>query len=278
MEMGLCSTAMEDWKYQTREFCIAKVMQMSMIQMMMTMTITIMMTMARKTEQMSSCANLQENPEKFKIATFHQETDGRMFAVPQGRRARETIEIICPTHRGHALHGDKVLVEIIEAADENDEDDAPPEDERVCGKVDGVINRSEDIVLKKMVCCIDPYCDDIMVPLNRTYPKMFILGQTTKQNKNKNVTSIPIYNVTAASTRMEPHCMYLRNVDVPNSCRAQKLFLVRYLEWYHGKPYPLGIVTEGIASRNYCGNWTSSPQMYIWNKGDTKQTSSTAHT
>ena len=184
-----------------------------------------------------------QNPDKFKLCIFHQDITGRMKAIPEDRESGEEIIITSTKRRGQALDSDKVVIEIIEDDEEREDDDEFAEMNSY-GIVLGVIQRNADLKFKKYVCCLDPHSDNVMVPLDRTCPKMFILAQKKAEKKQNNVATVRIYDILKRNANSVKPCTPKKEVQVTYSERSHKLFIVRYLEWPKKAPYPLGAVTD----------------------------------
>ncbi|XP_063955339.1 3'-5' exoribonuclease HELZ2-like [Lytechinus pictus] len=188
-----------------------------------------------------------QSPDIYKICIFRQDINGHTYAVPLDRQSGDEITITSIKRRGHALNNDKVLVKVLENREEQEvETDGEGGSERkIYGKIEGIIEHKANLRFRKFVCYLDPYSNNMMVPLDRSSPKMLIQGRK-RNSKNNNVAVVPLFEITRRSAQTRKPGSSRRDVEVKLSERRQKLFLVRYLEWAERDPYPLGVVVEEL--------------------------------
>nr|XP_054758115.1 helicase with zinc finger domain 2-like [Lytechinus pictus] len=193
-------------------------------------------------------------PEKFKVCTFRYDLKGRTEAIPHERAASEVISITSKKRRGQALDNDEVVVEIVENTEGTEELEGvdllvkEEEENRIYGKVVHILKRDSDPYLRKLVCTLDPFSNNLMVPVDRTFPKLFITKTEDKaeESRDKNLTKVTIHTISRAAAQTQGRFTPDRDVYVNNKERPHKLFVVRFWKWYAKTPYPLGVVIEEL--------------------------------
>eukprot|EP00057_Strongylocentrotus_purpuratus_P033405 XP_791308.3 PREDICTED: helicase with zinc finger domain 2 [Strongylocentrotus purpuratus] len=193
-------------------------------------------------------------PEKFRVCTFRYDMKGATLAIPHEREASEVVSITSKKRRGQALDNDEVVVEIIENREGTEELEGVDElvkveeDERIYGKVVHILKRDSDPYLRKLVCTLDPFSNNLMVPVDRTFPKLFITKTEDKaeESRDKNVTKVTIHTISRVAAKTQGYYTHNRDVYVTNKERPHKLFVVRFWKWYPKTPYPLGVVIEEL--------------------------------
>ncbi|XP_071490369.1 3'-5' exoribonuclease HELZ2-like [Diadema antillarum] len=193
-------------------------------------------------------------PEKFKICTFRYDFKGMTYAIPVERKALEVISITSKKRRGQALDNDEVIIEIIEDTEVPEilegveESVQEEEDNKIYGKVVHILKRDTDPYLRKIVCTLDPFSNNLMVPVDRTFPKLFIVKneEGTNETKGKNVVTVTIHTISREAAKTRGKYQPERNVYVTNKERPHKLFVVRFWKWYPKTPYPMGVVVEEL--------------------------------
>eukprot|EP00057_Strongylocentrotus_purpuratus_P026536 XP_011681010.1 PREDICTED: uncharacterized protein LOC579093 [Strongylocentrotus purpuratus] len=193
-----------------------------------------------------------QRPDMYKICIFRQNITGRTYAVPQDRQSGDEISITNMKRRGHALNGDKVLVEVLENEEEQEveEDDDAERERKIYGRVVGIIEHNANLRFQKFVCYLDPRSDNVMVPIDRSSPKMLILGRKKRSASKKNAAVVTLFEIKKKRVQTQNACSSRRDVEVKHAERHQKLFVVRYLEWAHMAPYPLGAAVEELEPGN----------------------------
>ena len=191
----------------------------------------------RLNQEMSRQREDSVHPGETILCTFCIDRDGRRYAVPkESRRDLEEIYISNNTHRGTAVNGDEVQVQILENSDASSE-----ETEKVYGKVIKVEKPLVDYRDKKLVCRADPFTDNLMVPIAHHLPKMYVLRPKppTSGNRTKRKASLMVRICRFRNRR----ATCIREVEVSPGNRPHKLFLVKWLKWER-VPYALGMVTD----------------------------------
>ncbi|XP_030838165.1 helicase with zinc finger domain 2-like [Strongylocentrotus purpuratus] len=186
-----------------------------------------------------------QTPDKYKICIFRQDMTGRAYAVPQDKKSADEIPIMSKKRRGHALNSDKVLVEVLENKDEQEVEESHDAEReiKISGRVVGIIEHNANPQIHKFVCYLDPRINNVMVPINRSFPKMIILGGGTSKNSAAVVT---LFEKKKNKAQTRPERSPRREVEVKYAERHHKLFVVCYREWPPKTPYPLGAVVEEL--------------------------------
>ena len=177
---------------------------------------------------------------------FRVDFDRKLYAVPVTKpKASKKILIGTNTQRKTALDGDHVDVKVFQ--------DARDEQEyQQYGKVVNIVQRSQVMEGKKIICFPDPFSDNLMVPCDQSLPKIII---RILKNERQNRTSekggplkIPIYQLRYRDTRstMSVDYHFDRFVEVTNQDRPNKLFIVQWLIWNDRHYYPLGTVIDYV--------------------------------
>ncbi|XP_071507763.1 3'-5' exoribonuclease HELZ2-like isoform X2 [Diadema antillarum] len=187
-------------------------------------------------------------PEKYKVCTFIHEVTGRMIAIPHDRQSGDVISITSMRRRGQALNTDKVVVEVMEDIEDEEYDDEAniEEDKMIYGKVTGIVERNGDLKGRKLVCYLDPHNVNIMVPVDRSCPKLFLVGKPNPRSGQCSEAKVTVYMAVREDAKEREDFTSSREVRVAYYERAQKLFVVQYLHWAKRTPYPFGIVTEEL--------------------------------
>ena len=180
-----------------------------------------------------------------KNCKFRVDYDGKKYAVPiDDPVGSEEILISTNSQRRTALDGDEVSVEIIEDPKLVNTDAGQQDDEvhYTYGRVLQVLKRAEEMSDREIVCFPDLYADNLMVPVDRTMPKIFILRpkEDRQRKRNEQILTIPICRFR--NKRAER----IRDVAVASKDRANKLFVVRWVSWEERFYYPLGLVIEEL--------------------------------
>ena len=173
---------------------------------------------------------------------FHMDLDGRCYAIPKVFTDEVSeITIANSTQRATAMDGDEVTVEIL-ANDDQVEGNVEIKDvNKVYGKVVNIDNRAVDYTDKKLVCLVDPYSNNLMVPVNRRLPKIFIPdpNKNKRTRKGKRTSGHLVISIC----RLTKHGVQrTRDVIVSNKVRPHKLFQVQWRFWKKGYNYPIGVV------------------------------------
>ncbi|XP_038048815.1 helicase with zinc finger domain 2-like [Patiria miniata] len=210
-----------------------------------------------ETVQQENLERVGQEPDRYKICSFHFDLSGHTYALPKDEDSSLKILITSKRKRGKALNLDEIIVEILEDIDELENAvgygaQDTVEEKKTYGKVICVLKRAVNPYLKKIVCTIDRFTDNLMVPIDRKFPKIFAYsrkdeGQKPKTKSKKNqvpeVSKVSIYNICRAS---DQGFQFQRNVEVSRKDRPNKLFVVQYLKWHAKTPYPVGIITEEL--------------------------------
>ncbi|XP_022079225.1 LOW QUALITY PROTEIN: helicase with zinc finger domain 2-like [Acanthaster planci] len=207
--------------------------------------------------QQESLEHVHKEPERYKICSFRFDFSGHTYALPKDEDSSLKILITSKRKRGKALNLDEVVVEILEDVDELEiasgyDAQADATEKKIYGKVLCILKRAVNPYLKKIVCTIDKFTDNLMVPIDRTFPKIFAYSrkddgqkQKTKSKKSQasDFSKVSIYNICRGT---DQGFQFQRNVEVSRKDRPNKLFVVQYLKWHARTPYPVGIITEEL--------------------------------
>ena len=204
--------------------------------------------------------NVVNEPEKFKKCLFHFETSGFTFAIPNGGNSSQKIWICGKKGRGPALNLDEVVMEILDnEALENDSDLDGCREKKIYGKVNCILKRSTNPYSREIVCTMDKFTDNLMVPIDRTFPKLCVFMRNKKNKKNKKKTHCPVltdfapvsvYKLDRDLGFNKKKLKFHKNVNISRQDRQSKLFVVRYWQWHSGHRYPLGYVTKELPPGN----------------------------
>ena len=215
--------------------------------------------MMDETTRQEHLDQVTQDPEKFKICSFHFDLSGHTYALPKDVNSSMKVLITSKRKRGKALNLDEVIVEILEDIDEleNAAGYGPQaveakEEKKIYGTVVFILKRAANPYLKKIVCTIDKYTDGLMVPIDRTFPKIFV--RTFKDEKDKAIirskrirtselSKVSIFSITRGT---KDSFQFQKNIHVTLKERPNKLFVVQYLRWQAKTPYPFGIITEEL--------------------------------
>ena len=186
---------------------------------------------------------------------FRVDFDRKLYAVPVTYpKASKKILIGTNTQRKTALDGDHIDVKVFkDQKNEQDEQEYQP-----YGKVVNIVQRSQVMEGKKIICFPDPFSDNLMVPCDQSLPKIIIRilknERESRTSEKGGPLKIPIYqlryrdaNADMRSSRSVEY-RFDRFVEVTNQDRPNKLFIVQWLHWNERHYYPLGTVVD------YTGN------------------------
>ncbi len=202
---------------------------------------------------------VRRDPDKFKVCSFHFDLSGRTYALPKDEDSSMKILITSRRKRGKALNLDEIIVEILDDIDELEnaagygpQAEGKKEENKIYGRVVFILKRAANPYLKKIVCTIDKFTDGLMVPIDRTFPKIFVRtfkeGGRKARTKNKRIRTSELSTVSifAISRGTENGFEFQKNILVSLKDRPNKLFVVQYLKWQAKTPYPFGIITEEL--------------------------------
>ena len=202
---------------------------------------------------------VREQPDRFKICIFRYATSGRIYAIPKDSGSAEEIVVTSKKRRGQALDCDEVIMEVLEDEDELEmtgdlkEASEVNKEMKIYGKVVHILKRASDPRLRKIVCTLDPYTDNLMVPIDRTFPKLYAMSRKDKRSRGRS-KKVPgkvlgpseRVTVSVYSIKKGESFSYEGPVVVTNKERMNKLFVVQYWCWFEKTPYPMGLVTEEL--------------------------------
>jgi hypothetical protein len=179
---------------------------------------------------------MQRQPERYKHATLVIENSSNMYAKCIDDESLKKIKLGSRQRCGRAFNNDEVVVELL-AIDPEDVC-AIPEDERriVNGQVIGILRRSINPKYRTFVCTVENDNTGLMVPINRSIPKIYNL-ETRDQMRKSRKGHVCVYSFTRSR---EPVFDHYEPVDWADP--TSKLFVVRYLKWDAKCYAPLGIV------------------------------------
>ncbi|XP_033628979.1 uncharacterized protein LOC117291425 isoform X1 [Asterias rubens] len=199
------------------------------------------------------------DPEKFKVCSFHFDLSGHTYALPKDEDSSMKILITSRRKRGKALNLDEVIVEILDDIDELEnaagygpQTEERKEESKIYGRVTFILKRAANPYLRKIVCTIDKFTDGLMVPIDRTFPKIFVRtfkeggSQPRTKNKRSHTSELSTVSIFAISRGTENGFQFQKNILVSLKDRPNKLFVVQYLKWQAKTPYPFGIITEEL--------------------------------
>ncbi|XP_022109839.1 helicase with zinc finger domain 2-like isoform X2 [Acanthaster planci] len=200
-----------------------------------------------ESERQIAYKNVEQRPDKFKRCVFHCENSGYTYAVPLDEGLSGKITITSKIRRGRALNLDQVIVEIFD----NTDDSETLQSQTKYGQVICICKRAAGSTLtSKVVCKLDEYIDNQMVPIDRTLPKFFVLARDErKRGKGNTYRGSPdscIVSIYRYSKELQEDSPFLKNVEVSRKDREHKLFVVEYVKWFAKAPYPMGLVTEEL--------------------------------
>ena len=179
---------------------------------------------------------LVRQPERYKRATLVVENSSKMYAKCIGDAAVEKVRLGSRRRCGRAFNNDEVVVEILPVDPEDVLAVREEEREVVHGQVIGILRRSINPKFRMFVCMIDPSSTGLMVPINRSIPKMYNLETRDHMMKSKK-GHVCVHTFTRSREVVFHH---YEPVDMNNP--GAKLFIVRYLKWDANCFFPLGIV------------------------------------
>ncbi|XP_022107369.1 uncharacterized protein LOC110988307 isoform X2 [Acanthaster planci] len=205
--------------------------------------------MMDKESQREGLRLVERQPDKYKICSFKFEISAFAYAVPRGENSSKQVCINGRKNRGQALHLDEVVVEILEGdADGDLETTDACVETKIYGKVICILKRTTNPKRMKIVCTLDKYTDNLMVPVNHTFPKLYVIsGKGVMKGRKTSGPSADFVPVSVFRSK-RPHgqmCLE-RVVKVSRQDRQKKLFLVKYLKWEDDNRYPVGYVTEEL--------------------------------
>ncbi|XP_038074345.1 uncharacterized protein LOC119742480 isoform X2 [Patiria miniata] len=201
--------------------------------------------MMDKEMQREGLRHVESEPDKYKICSFRFEST-ITFAIPKGENSSHEICISGRKNRGQALNLDEVVVEILENDDRYDHDASA--EKKTYGKVICILKRTTNPKRKKIVCTLDKYTDNLMVPKDRTFPKMYVIsGKGVKRVHKEHGVSADYVPISIFKKRRQNNGFgFERMVKVPRKERQSKLFCVKFLKWDEKNRYPVGYVTEEL--------------------------------
>ncbi|XP_033629468.1 helicase with zinc finger domain 2-like [Asterias rubens] len=168
---------------------------------------------------------LESNPDKFKVCRFHRNETGELYALPLVEGSKKIS--VAEGRSGTAMNLDEVMVEVLV----ND-----VESKTIHGKVIRVRKRGPTLFPKmKVVCRLDKYTGNLMLPIDRSLPKFCL------RNKKAKTSSQDSTVVTAVHDDGTESQIDVSRVDKPN-----KLFVVEYSHWFEGSRFPMGRVREEL--------------------------------
>ena len=193
-------------------------------------------------------------PEKYRVCIFRYDLKGLTYAVPVDRASTEVISITSKKRRGQALDNDEVVMEILDNKEKPEELEGvsetvkEEEDNKIYGQVVHVLKRDTEPFLRKLVCTLDPFSDNLMQPIDKTFPKLYITKSEDKseESRDKNVAKVTIHTISREAAKTQGRYTPERDVYVTNKERPHKLFVVRFWKWYPKTPYPMGVVVEEL--------------------------------
>ncbi|XP_033113754.1 helicase with zinc finger domain 2-like [Anneissia japonica] len=185
----------------------------------------------------------EKTPEKYKYCTFNIDRTGNMFAIDN--KTGKHICITSARRRGTAFEKDTVVVEVLRKYENND-----CNDEIIYGVVKYVIERHSNPRLQAHVCKLDSRTNNLMVPLNKTLPKLAILGMEVSTYPK---ARFKIYKVSDDRVDEEEPLVRTGIEEVSIADRPNALFIVKYLKWYPRYTYPLGCVTKRLSPGDSLG-------------------------
>ncbi|XP_071943704.1 3'-5' exoribonuclease HELZ2-like [Antedon mediterranea] len=179
---------------------------------------------------------LESEPEKYKRCIFHLDVRGKTHATTLDEHINTRISIINKHDRGQALNMDEVIVDIQKTEEDTSEKH---------GKVVHILKRASDPYLRKIVCMLDKYSNNHMVPINKAFPKLYILSKDKNKPPSEDFL-VEIYTLSKQVDSDKPFFDTQQKVLVTNKDRSHKLFVVRYWKWHSKMLYPIGFVTEEL--------------------------------
>ena len=133
------------------------------------------------------------------------------------------------------FHGDEVVVEILQPdVEDMDEDNAVGV--KVQGRVVGILQRHIDPQNKLFICTVDLNNPGIMIPINAGIPKMYNLVTQAQVQRTKK-GNVSVYEING-----DNEVTFNQYVKIDPNSLAEKLFVVRYLDWDSRFRFPVGIV------------------------------------
>ncbi|XP_070186287.1 3'-5' exoribonuclease HELZ2-like isoform X2 [Littorina saxatilis] len=181
-------------------------------------------------------AALHNHPERFKRCSVSIKGDTCVAMVLDPLDPVQEIEIKGSLRRGRAFDKDKVVVEMLPAADNEEEERS----EKSQGRVAGITQRAIDHRCRSFVCSADTSNTGLLVPINPGVPRVYnvVLRKHLQRVKKGFVC---VYQLSADKTLAFSHYEKVEANDA-----EEKLFVVRYLKWLPGFFNPLGVVVGVI--------------------------------
>ena len=136
------------------------------------------------------------------------------------------------SNRGRTFHGDDVVVQLLSDAPRQSTSD---QDEKVWGKVVGVLKHMTDPKSRLFLCHVDNYGWGLMVPTDLAVPKISNL-EVQQRSKEERKKTVCVYTITKHKKIKLDHFEAISNAN------DRKLFVVKFLSWKEGFRYPLGVV------------------------------------
>ncbi|XP_012972127.1 helicase with zinc finger domain 2 isoform X2 [Mesocricetus auratus] len=167
---------------------------------------------------------LRSNPKQYRRCSFLQETFERALATPLDDMASSPIQVRGRLNCGMAFTGDEVLVQVLDAADNDRGTSGSPQ-----GRVMGVLKRRRHELT--FVCRMDEWDPRIMIPINGSVTKIFVAEMKDPQQ-------VPVHRLIQGQVQR------VRHESLMPEDRSTRLFWVRIVLWRERFYYPLGIVLE----------------------------------
>ncbi|XP_046355409.2 helicase with zinc finger domain 2-like isoform X1 [Haliotis rufescens] len=174
---------------------------------------------------------LATDPERYKRCRI--ELDGPHRAtckVLEAEQKNHKIEIHGRGKCGQTFNNDEVVVEILNP--ENDNSDT------VFGSVVGTLSsKFQDLDFPLLACSNNPKEVNVMHPLCRSVPKIYIWTGRTRENHQEHKYRIDVYKI-GHKRKLE----FDKYFDILPNKRGQYVFLVVFLTWLPQHTYPKGAV------------------------------------
>lgn len=184
---------------------------------------------------------LKTQPQKYKRCTINIESSKSIYARPLDKpfdfkQVKITSRRLC----GRAFSGDEVVVEILRVGVVQ----GKKTDEKVAyGQVIGILRQFMNPQYRLFVCTVEEGNAGIMVPINKSIPKLYNLESKTRIRNSPNEVTVYRF-MNGGEIRFD------RFEKVNQYDTASKLFVVRFLKWEPRFVHPLGIVVKVIPSGN----------------------------
>ena len=175
---------------------------------------------------------LTASPQVYKHCILEIEQHYKVSAVPRDRSLSRIH--IHASDRGRTFHGDDVVVKICSRL-LSQSASVQSKDEKVWGKVVGVLKHMIDPKCRMFVCHVDSNISGLMVPTDLAVPKISSL-KVQERSKEELKGRICVYTVTKQKK------IKFHHFEMISSASDRKLFVVKFLSWREGFRYPLGVV------------------------------------